>query len=62
MEQLKIEVMKSGPLLVTGTFVLIDDQGNEEIKSGNLALCRCGASKNKPFCDGLHRTTDVLSC
>jgi CDGSH-type Zn-finger protein len=35
---------------------LIDPDGNElEVKAKNIALCRCGASQDKPFCDGSHR-------
>ena len=38
----------------TGHLVVVDHEGNEVIRDSRIALCRCGASKNKPFCDGTH--------
>lgn len=52
----RIEVTKSGPLLVHGDIILKDKYGNETVKQKTTALCRCGQSANKPFCDGTHRT------
>lgn len=51
---IKIKVMKNGPLFVQGDRILIERDGKEEDVKGPLALCRCGGSKNKPFCDGSH--------
>lgn len=56
----RITVSNKGPYLVKGKFVFVDRDGKEELKEGNIALCRCGASSNKPFCDGTHRSTNVL--
>ncbi len=56
----RITVSNKGPYLVKGKFVFVDKDGKEEIKEGNIALCRCGASSNKPFCDGTHKSTNVL--
>lgn len=50
----KIDVMKNGPLLVHGKVCVKDADGNETIKDKVTAFCRCGASANKPFCDGQH--------
>ena len=50
----KVEVLKSGPLLVYGTLRVKDKDGREEIKNKTTAFCRCGASNNKPYCDGTH--------
>lgn len=50
-----IQVSDNGPLLIRGPIELIDMDGeawNRDTK--NLALCRCGQSGNKPFCDGSH--------
>ncbi|WKW47528.1 (4Fe-4S)-binding protein [Myroides sp. JBRI-B21084] len=49
-----ITILANGPLLCTGKIKIIYPNGNEEEKTNNTALCRCGASANKPFCDGNH--------
>ena len=51
----KIEVAPNGPLLVHGELTIVDASGNETTRSKMTALCRCGASANKPFCDGSHK-------
>jgi len=51
----KIQVNAGGPYLVKGKVVLTDKDGSETIKEGTIALCRCGASQNKPYCDGNHK-------
>jgi CDGSH-type Zn-finger protein len=48
-----IKLAENGPLLVDGDFRLTDAQGNE-IPVRKKALCRCGGSTMKPFCDGTH--------
>jgi len=50
----KVEVLKNGPLLVHGTLRVKDSEGREEVKNETTAFCRCGASSNKPYCDGTH--------
>ena len=54
----KIVVNTHGPLRVEGEFEIVDSEGNAYGLGGrsSLALCRCGGSKNKPFCDGAHNT------
>ncbi len=44
-----------GPYMISGTFTLNDVEGNQITVEGDAYLCRCGASGNKPFCDGSHR-------
>lgn len=57
MPEVVIKVRESGPYLVKGPIVLTDADGNVYATSGeNVALCRCGGSQTKPFCDGSHRT------
>ena len=53
-----IKVRQNGPYLVEGDEVtLVDWNGNAyQIAKRPFALCRCGASTNKPFCDGTHKT------
>jgi CDGSH-type Zn-finger protein/uncharacterized Fe-S cluster protein YjdI len=45
----------NGPLLLTGNFVIRTAAGRVGWRGTKAALCRCGASKNKPFCDGRHK-------
>jgi CDGSH-type Zn-finger protein len=47
-------VVADGPLYVRGKLSLVDARG-DEIAEMRAALCRCGASGNKPFCDSSHR-------
>ena len=54
-EQTKITALDNGPYLVKGPFVLLDAEGNEfRAERATVALCRCGGSTTKPFCDGTH--------
>lgn len=52
-----IKIVKDGPIATRGSVELIDDNMSiQELKSKErYTLCRCGKSKNKPFCDGSHR-------
>ena len=49
-----VEVLENGPLLIYGNLKVKDKAGNESLKSQTTAFCRCGASGNKPYCDGSH--------
>jgi uncharacterized Fe-S cluster protein YjdI len=53
--QIKVNAMKNGPLLVDGSIEVTNPDGTVEIKEKTTAFCRCGASANKPYCDGQHR-------
>lgn len=54
-DQPTIQVSDDGPLLVRGPVEVIDMEGHAfDRDTKNLALCRCGASSDKPFCDGSH--------
>jgi CDGSH-type Zn-finger protein len=45
-----------GPYLVRGAFVVQDQEGNElPLERRTIALCRCGKSRMRPFCDGTHK-------
>ena len=53
-----IELMKNGPMMIIGACELTQKDGTKQNLSGTNAFCRCGASKNKPFCDGSHTKID----
>ena len=58
MSNVSIRVRDNGPLLVEGPVTLVDAEGRPiTIPAGKpaIALCRCGQSQNKPFCDGAHK-------
>jgi len=55
MPEVEIRVSSNGPYVVRGTVELVDAEGNAyELDKATFALCRCGASTTKPFCDGTH--------
>jgi CDGSH-type Zn-finger protein len=52
----RITPYRDGPLLVRGPFTLTDQDGTAiEVGHRTIALCRCGRSRRKPFCDGMHK-------
>lgn len=53
----EIFMVKNGPYNVIGGIRLDDPDDSEPETTDHYALCRCGASRNKPFCDGTHRKT-----
>jgi CDGSH-type Zn-finger protein len=59
-----IRCRENGPLLVDGPVIIVDHQGRRFPISGDkpaVALCRCGHSAKKPFCDGSHRTCGFVA-
>ncbi len=57
MSQVTIRIRDNGPILVEGPATVLDAAGNAfqiPPEKPAVALCRCGQSKNKPFCDGSH--------
>jgi CDGSH-type Zn-finger protein len=57
-EPLIVRCRENGPLVIQGALKVVDHQGNAFVPPAGkdtIALCRCGQSKNKPFCDGSHR-------
>lgn len=57
----EVTVTKGGPLLVKGALTIELANGETEEKTGMTALCRCGASANKPYCDGSHQNIEFDS-
>ena len=56
-----IEPRPNGPLFVRGRVRIVDADGLTVREDTRVALCRCGASGNKPFCDGSHRRIGFLT-
>ena len=50
-----VEPRPNGPLFMRGRLQIVGPEGEVIREDTRLALCRCGASQNKPFCDGSHR-------
>ena len=53
--QARVEVIEFGPLKITGNFLIKDLKRDKEESPGEVLLCRCGRSANKPFCDESHK-------
>jgi CDGSH-type Zn-finger protein len=63
-ESVVIRCRENGPYVVTGPIKVVDQHGNEFILptgKGNVALCRCGQSHSRPFCDGSHRAASFCA-
>ncbi len=52
--KLTVSLMPDGPLILAGNLTIFAGSGRKAWQGNNVALCRCGASANKPFCDGSH--------
>jgi len=60
MADVEMTARENGPLLVRGPIRLIDAEGGQydlSERGDTVALCRCGGSTTKPFCDGTHSKT-----
>lgn len=59
---MKIKAIENGPYLIEVIEAKVIKNGEEEIISQKtIALCRCGQSSNKPFCDGTHKKCEFKS-
>ncbi len=64
MSQVNVRVRDNGPLLIEGPFSLLDADGQPFSLAPDkpaIALCRCGHSAKRPFCDGAHKTCGFQS-
>lgn len=59
--RLSITLSKNGPLLLEGPITIVSTSGGEQRQGVRAALCRCGSSQNKPFCDGSHKRMGFIS-
>ena len=53
--ELAIKPIKDGPLMFSGNLTIRNSSGRDAWNGNRVALCRCGESANKPFCDGAHK-------
>ena len=51
----KAIMIENGPLQIHGTISVVGKDGQIEVREKRTSFCRCGASTNKPYCDGSHR-------
>jgi CDGSH-type Zn-finger protein len=64
MAEVTIRMRANGPILVEGPFKLVDSMGREfhlDYSKPAIALCRCGQSLKRPFCDGSHKGCGFVS-
>jgi len=59
--KLEIRPTPNGPLVVSGNVEICTGTGRTVARLTRTALCRCGQSANKPFCDGSHKTTGFVA-
>lgn len=65
MSDINIRVRDNGPLVIEGSVTITDADGNAFETNPDkpvVALCRCGASKKRPFCDGAHNGIEFEAC
>lgn len=53
-EKVSFNIMRNGPILAEGHFTIVKPDGTEQEIKSITSFCRCGLSKNQPFCDGTH--------
>jgi CDGSH-type Zn-finger protein len=64
MSEIVVRCRPSGPLVIEGPVTVVDHNGNAFVSNSGkpvTALCRCGHSANKPFCDGKHKTSGFVA-
>jgi len=59
--ELSIKPIKDGPLMLGGNLTIRNSSGRDAWQGKRVALCRCGESENKPFCDGTHKRAGFKS-
>lgn len=59
--KLAVTFIKDGPIILSGNFAIAASSGRIAWQGKQAALCRCGHSKNKPFCDGNHKAAGFKS-
>ena len=60
-DKIKMQIKKNGSIRVTGEVDFVDADGKVLETKTDFSLCRCGHSKEKPFCDGSHRDAGFVA-
>ena len=60
-DKIKMQIKKNGSIRVTGEVDFVDADGKVLETKTDFSLCRCGQSKEKPFCDGSHRDAGFVA-
>ena len=60
-EKVTMRVKPNGSIRVTGEVDFLDADGNILETKSDFSLCRCGHSKEKPFCDGSHKAANFIA-
>ena len=60
-EKVTMRVKPNGSIRVVGTIDFVDAEGNVLETKTDFSLCRCGHSKEKPYCDGSHRDAGFVA-
>ena len=55
----EVRVLQDGPIMIKGAFSIINSSGKITTGEHEIYLCRCGGSKNKPWCDETHKKIGV---
>ena len=63
MADVTVEARENGPYLISGDVTVVDHEGRTFLRPPGkaIALCRCGNSANKPFCDGSHKRIEFYA-
>ena len=63
MDEVVIQVRENGPYKISGPITVVDAEGREFVlpEGSAVALCRCGHSQNKPFCDASHKRVGFVA-
>ena len=56
----QVTLRPHGPLVIAGDFEVTDEEGKVMERKSQMSFCRCGHSKNLPYCDGSHKAFIVL--
>lgn len=59
-EPVEVLAKPHGPIVVMSDLLITKPDGTTELRKGKTSFCGCGASAKKPFCDGSHKTLNIV--